>query len=1375
MKEKLTEYFGQANFNINAIKGTEKNIFSEMENEYSPEKASEKLNYYFELVVQLRKKNIATSVNLNKNKMKLVNAEIELARLNARPLEGLEIEQAKLRSEGLTLEEQLNKEKKLVETHKQTPVYDDFLKDKSLSEAQRKQEYTHSAFTLYKHRISEARKVKDIETELNKISKRFIQIRKELVEKKIAPKVDKLEKVGNEIDNFVDKNKQLINEAQRQFDNANTDKKEVLDKGKSVKELKLYFDKTRTDIQGNNKKISLLGKEYHAKTEELKNIIEDVRLIDQIGKRVVRIYNRDDYLTTNFNLSIEKNVFIQKIEVITNNFTELIGSRQTNQELYRKLLVSRKQLYLAQIEDRSMQLQQAKLQIEIGEKRQKINDLAKKGNFKSQYTQTETNINQLKNEYAAIAEKKEEANNNYQKITDEIKNQRGNDDVKSSSATLMLTELQQNTQKTEELNQNSQQNTQIATLNKEIKNLDSSIEKIEANMQLHESRLNVLSSEIISLGIRKGALDLENKGHLIEHQINQAAVENGMTPPYPSAFGQLTLGGQTQEEILQRKDFVSQEINRLNNQPTQSDLTIEQVSQEIAENDKKMAYYRDEAANYGIDYTSRKLAQIKVLQSELDGLNNNHRAVQSQLLTSRLALYKAEQELLGTRVNNTIASEHPIPVEGPNTGKQETQDILNSQENPTLKNRKAELAFKIGEIQGLQNDSGYKEKLTTPQMKQEIQENQKKTAQLIQQNTQEKSNKISRSMQTETLNPEHLQKLFDRRLNVLTTELNSFASKEKVLGLTIHGNKLENEVNEQQIANGIPISYLNTEENLRENEQQRVEIAQKSGFIEQEIKQLKENPVSQGELSFEQVTAEMEENAKKVEVFNNEIAKQDNDHTGQQLSRIADLENKRDSLANNHSKVQSELLSSRLNLYQAQQEILNLAEKQSVGNNLDDLDIQEIKNKKFELVSEIEGIKALQGDPLYKTTLTVPQMKEEIIQNNEKMTQLRDTSDKELKTLSESAISEEADKEEPELDLQKDNKKNRYKWMHRGVRSVRFLMNFWPLFTWPLCSTWITMILPFQLAAYVLPAVILTYLAINAAYFIPKFINYRAKQRAKAKAKKRERSTGELQKEHTQEQEQTQQKKQNRGVKFFKNNWKRLAITFGVTAIVGALGVALMPAVFIPILTAATAPAIISGVLTMGTVALMGAAVGIGMQLVDKYAVKKAENYLAKKINEPEKTELKEQGKELINLETEKNKNNIQLSERDNTPDKESKKSELDYATIEDTRNVHNENKVSSLGQSLYESIPVDYDKKNSKQEIEHDDLGYTLVTKATKIQSESPQEPKKTISVLENAKETPTKQSDFQQITGDAIKKAEQTNKREQPKKTQEQAREVS
>lgn len=100
------------------------------------------------------------------------------------------------------------------------------------------------------------------------------------------------------------------------------------------------------------------------------------------------------------------------------------------------------------------------------------------------------------------------------------------------------------------------------------------------------------------------------------------------------------------------------------------------------------------------------------------------------------------------------------------------------------------------------------------------------------------------------------------------------------------------------------------------------------------------------------------------------------------------------------------------------------------------------------------------------------------------------------------------------------------------------------------------------------------------------------------------------------------------------------------------------------------------------------------MQLVDKYAVKKAENYLAKKINEPEKTELKEQGKELINLETEKNKNNIQLSERDNTPDKESKKSELDYATIEDTRNVHNENKVSSLGQSLYESIPVDYDKK---------------------------------------------------------------------------------
>lgn len=161
--------------------------------------------------------------------------------------------------------------------------------------------------------------------------------------------------------------------------------------------------------------------------------------------------------------------------------------------------------------------------------------------------------------------------------------------------------------------------------------------------------------------------------------------------------------------------------------------------------------------------------------------------------------------------------------------------------------------------------------------------------------------------------------------------------------------------------------------------------------------------------------------------------------------------------------------------------------------------------------------------------------------------------------------------------------------MHRGVRSVRFLMNFWPLFTWPLCSTWITMILPFQLVAYVLPAVILTYLAINAAYFIPKFINYRAKRRAKAKAKKRERSTGELQKEHTQEQEQTQQKKQNRGVKFFKNNWKRLAITFGVTAIVGALGVALMPAVFIPILTAATAPAIISGVLTMGTVALMGA------------------------------------------------------------------------------------------------------------------------------------------------------------------------------------------
>ncbi|MGG5307762.1 hypothetical protein IGK38_002431 [Enterococcus pernyi] len=184
--------------------------------------------------------------------------------------------------------------------------------------------------------------------------------------------------------------------------------------------------------------------------------------------------------------------------------------------------------------------------------------------------------------------------------------------------------------------------------------------------------------------------------------------------------------------------------------------------------------------------------------------------------------------------------------------------------------------------------------------------------------------------------------------------------------------------------------------------------------------------------------------------------------------------------------------------------------------------------------------------------------------------------------------------------------KNRNKRASRGIRWLRYLLNLWPIAAWPLCMTWMTVALPFQLIPVVMPAVIATFTAICLSYYLPKIIRFVRKRLLVRRAKKLGLDVRSYIKQKEMERNQY---KQNKVRKFFRRNWKTIAIILGVTALLGGIGLFLVPAVLAPILTAST----ISGLMAMGGVALTGAAISITVQLFEKFGIVRLEKFFDNK------------------------------------------------------------------------------------------------------------------------------------------------------------------
>ncbi|HIB3154939.1 TPA: hypothetical protein ACWWTM_002298 [Enterococcus faecium] len=191
------------------------------------------------------------------------------------------------------------------------------------------------------------------------------------------------------------------------------------------------------------------------------------------------------------------------------------------------------------------------------------------------------------------------------------------------------------------------------------------------------------------------------------------------------------------------------------------------------------------------------------------------------------------------------------------------------------------------------------------------------------------------------------------------------------------------------------------------------------------------------------------------------------------------------------------------------------------------------------------------------------------------------------------------------------------------------------------------MILPaLTVSLYAAPVAITAFSFFCASYYVPKLINYARKKIANRREAQKDKE--ELNKGLTKEKEQPEATKEAdketekeakkidittnekdketlKGEKtaepslepstkkdwkaktkdFLKNNWKTLAIIVGGSTLIAVASVFLMPII---------APGLVgAGIFTLGTVALMGASVGIGAQLIDKFGLKKVENHLNKR------------------------------------------------------------------------------------------------------------------------------------------------------------------
>ncbi|EME7211814.1 hypothetical protein OHL96_001453 [Enterococcus faecium] len=221
----------------------------------------------------------------------------------------------------------------------------------------------------------------------------------------------------------------------------------------------------------------------------------------------------------------------------------------------------------------------------------------------------------------------------------------------------------------------------------------------------------------------------------------------------------------------------------------------------------------------------------------------------------------------------------------------------------------------------------------------------------------------------------------------------------------------------------------------------------------------------------------------------------------------------------------------------------------------------------------------------------------------------------------------------------------------KKMRWLRRALHLWPLAAYPLFVSWAVMILPaLTVSLYAAPVAITAFSFFCASYYVPKLINYARKKianRREAQKDKEELNKGltkekeqpEVTKEVTKEAVKETEKEAKKtdittnekgketlkGEKtaepslepstkkdwktktkdFLKNNWKTLAIIVGGSTLIAVASVFLMPII---------APGLVgAGIFTLGTVALMGASVGIGAQLIDKFGLKKVENHLNKR------------------------------------------------------------------------------------------------------------------------------------------------------------------
>ncbi|KEI53880.1 hypothetical protein P742_0101330 [Enterococcus faecium UC8668] len=221
----------------------------------------------------------------------------------------------------------------------------------------------------------------------------------------------------------------------------------------------------------------------------------------------------------------------------------------------------------------------------------------------------------------------------------------------------------------------------------------------------------------------------------------------------------------------------------------------------------------------------------------------------------------------------------------------------------------------------------------------------------------------------------------------------------------------------------------------------------------------------------------------------------------------------------------------------------------------------------------------------------------------------------------------------------------------KKMRWLRRALHLWPLAAYPLFVSWAVMILPaLTVSLYAAPVAITAFSFFCASYYVPKLINYARKKianRREAQKDKEELNKGltkekeqpEVTKEVTKEAVKETEKEAKKtdittnekgketlkGEKtaepslepstkkdwktktkdFLKNNWKSLAIIVGGSTLIAVASVFLMPII---------APGLVgAGIFTLGTVALMGASVGIGAQLIDKFGLKKVENHLNKR------------------------------------------------------------------------------------------------------------------------------------------------------------------